>query len=56
MYKRILEYKNINLIASGGIASMNDIHDLINIGSQECVIGKALYENKISLPELLDAN
>ena len=56
MYKRILEYKNINLIASGGIASMKDIHDLINIGSQECVIGKALYENKISLPELLDAN
>ena len=56
MYKKILEYKNINLIASGGIGSMKDIHDLINIGSQECVLGKALYENKISLPELLDAN
>ena len=56
MYKRILKYKNINLIASGGRASINDIHDLEAIGSQECVVGKALYENKIPLSELYNAN
>ena len=43
-------------IASGGIASINDIHDLEAIGSQECVVGKALYENKIPLSELYNAN
>ena len=56
IYKRILEYKNINLIASGGIASIKDIRDLIDIGSHECVVGKAIYENKITLPELQNVN
>ena len=56
IYKRILEYKNINLIASGGIASITDIRDLIDIGSHECVVGKAIYENKITLPELQNVN
>ena len=56
IYKRILEYKNINLIASGGIASIKDIKELINIGSHECVVGKAIYENKITLPELQNVN
>ena len=56
IYKRILEYKNISLIASGGIASITDIQDLIDIGSHECVVGKAIYENKITLPELQNVN
>ena len=56
IYKRILEYKNISLIASGGIASIKDIKELINIGSHECVVGKAIYENKITLPELQNVN
>ena len=56
IYKRILEYKNINLIASGGIASIKDIKELINIGSHECVVGKAIYENKITLSELQNVN
>ena len=56
IYKRILEYKNINLIASGGIASITDIRDLIDIGSHECVVGKAIYENKITLLELQNVN
>jgi phosphoribosylformimino-5-aminoimidazole carboxamide ribotide isomerase len=56
IYKRILKCKNINLIASGGIASIKDIQDLNNIGSHECVVGKAIYENKITLPELQNVN
>jgi phosphoribosylformimino-5-aminoimidazole carboxamide ribotide isomerase len=56
IYKKILEYKNINLIASGGIASIKDLQDLIEIGSHECVVGKAIYENKITLPELQNVN
>ena len=56
IYKRILEYKNISLIASGGIASITDIRDLIDIGSHECVVGKAIYENKITLLELQNVN
>ena len=49
-------YKNINLIASGGIGSINDIFNLKSISCNECVVGKAIYENKISLGDLLNVN
>ena len=56
MYQQILKNKSLNLIASGGIGSINDINKLRLINSQECVVGKAIYENKISLMELRNAN
>ena len=56
IYKVILENKNLNLIASGGIGSLSDITNLNAIGSHECVVGKAIYENKISLKDLRNAN
>ena len=56
VYKNLLTYKNLNLIASGGIGSLDDINNLKSILCNECVVGKALYENKISLKELKNAN
>ena len=56
IYKQILTNKNLNLIASGGIGSINDISKLQLIKSHECVVGKAIYEGKISLLELGNAN
>jgi phosphoribosylformimino-5-aminoimidazole carboxamide ribotide isomerase len=56
IYKQLLLNKNINLTASGGIGCLDDIKNLIDIGSQECVVGKAIYENKILLKDLLNAN
>ena len=56
IYKKLLLDKSLNLIASGGIGGINDISNLIAIGSHECVIGKAIYENKVTLNELINAN
>ena len=56
IYKKLLLDKSLNLIASGGIGGINDISNLIKIGSHECVIGKAIYENKVTLNELINAN
>ena len=56
IYKQILTNKDLNLIASGGIGSIDDISNLQLIKSQECVVGKAIYEAKISLLELGNAN
>jgi len=56
IYKKLLLDKSLNLIASGGIGDINDISNLIEIGSHECVIGKAIYENKVTLNELINAN
>ena len=51
-YKEIIERININLIASGGIASMDDVFKVAEIGCEGVIIGKAIYEGKISLEEL----
>lgn len=42
----------IDLIASGGVSKLDDIQELKVIGIKEVVVGKAIYENKISIEEL----
>jgi len=53
LYNEILEqFPKLELIASGGIASMKDIHELNEMGVPGVITGKAIYENKISLGEI----
>lgn len=53
LYKKILSmFPALNLIASGGVADISDIEALNDIGCSGVIIGKALYEGKISLPQL----
>lgn len=42
----------INLIASGGVSSLQDLEQVEKAGCEGCIVGKAIYENKISLKEL----
>jgi phosphoribosylformimino-5-aminoimidazole carboxamide ribotide isomerase len=44
--------QSIKLIASGGVSNIKDVEDLAAIGCDGVIIGKAIYENKISLKEL----
>jgi phosphoribosylformimino-5-aminoimidazole carboxamide ribotide isomerase len=52
LYKEILGAVKINLIASGGISSIRDIEDVQEAGCEGVIIGKAVYEGKITLKEL----
>lgn len=52
LYSKILERTKISLIASGGISSIDDIEKMIKIGCEGAIIGKAIYEKKISLKDL----
>lgn len=53
LYKKIIEKQpGVNLIASGGIANINDIETLKNNGLPGAIVGKAIYEGKISLNDL----
>lgn len=55
LYKRILdENKKINLIASGGISEFDDLLKLKDLGCEGVIIGKAIYENRISLKALME--
>ena len=53
LYEEILsETKNINLIASGGISKFDELPKLAELGCEGVIIGKAIYENRISLKQL----
>ncbi|WP_026755988.1 1-(5-phosphoribosyl)-5-[(5-phosphoribosylamino)methylideneamino]imidazole-4-carboxamide isomerase [Sediminibacter sp. Hel_I_10] len=50
--KLIQETRDIKLVASGGITSIEDINKLEDIGCEGAIIGKALYEGHIRLKDL----
>jgi phosphoribosylformimino-5-aminoimidazole carboxamide ribotide isomerase len=53
LYKDIRsEFTGLKLIASGGITGLDELDELRDIGCFGAIIGKAIYENKISLQEL----
>ena len=52
LYSEILNKTDIDLIASGGVSSMDDLYLLIELGCSGAIIGKAIYEGKITLKQL----
>ncbi|HEX2865756.1 MAG TPA: 1-(5-phosphoribosyl)-5-[(5-phosphoribosylamino)methylideneamino]imidazole-4-carboxamide isomerase [Ignavibacteriales bacterium] len=53
LYSEILSlFPGIKLIASGGIKDISDVRKVAELNVYGVVIGKAIYENKISLKEL----
>ncbi|MCF2874247.1 MULTISPECIES: 1-(5-phosphoribosyl)-5-[(5-phosphoribosylamino)methylideneamino]imidazole-4-carboxamide isomerase [unclassified Tenacibaculum] len=52
LYLEILSKSAVNLIASGGVATIEDLVRLKEIGCEGAILGKAIYERKISLKEL----
>ena len=53
LYKGIInEFPSLHLIASGGVSSLKDLEELAAIGCNAAIVGKAIYENRISLNEL----
>lgn len=53
LYKEILAaFPELYLIASGGVGSLQDILDLEKAGVPAVILGKAIYENKVTLEEL----
>ena len=51
-YQEILENSTIELIASGGISNIEDVQKMKEIGCAGTIIGKAIYEGRISLEQL----
>ena len=53
LYKKIMnQHPSIDLIASGGVTTIKDIEELREAGCSGAIIGKAIYENRITLKEL----
>ena len=57
LYQKIIEqFPNLHLIASGGVSSLDDLIELEEIGCAAAIVGKAIYENKITISELASFN
>lgn len=57
LYKKLLDHSPmIKLIASGGVSSMEDIEELSQLPIRSVVVGKAIYENRISIEEVKEWN
>lgn len=57
LYEKLLDHSPIiKLIASGGVSSMKDIEALAKLNPESVVVGKALFENKISIEEIKEWN
>ena len=53
LYEKILKaFPNLNLIASGGVSCFEELPKLQLLGCEGVIIGKAIYEGKISLKQL----
>ena len=53
LYKKIIaQFPSLHFIASGGVSSQHDLEQLQQIGCQGAIIGKAIYENRITLKDL----
>ncbi|MBO9571520.1 MAG: 1-(5-phosphoribosyl)-5-[(5-phosphoribosylamino)methylideneamino]imidazole-4-carboxamide isomerase [Chitinophagaceae bacterium] len=53
LYKNIInDFPGLHFIASGGVSSLHDLEELAAIGCNGAIVGKAIYENRISLSDL----
>ena len=53
LYKNILQkFPQLHFIASGGVSSMKDLDELAEIGCNGAIVGKAIYEGRVTLNEL----
>lgn len=53
--ERMTEQSGLSIIASGGIAGLDDIRRLKSIGVEGAITGKAIYEGRLQLKEALAA-
>lgn len=57
LYEKIInQFPTLNLIASGGVSSLDDLIELEEIGCSAAIVGKAIYENKITISDLANFN
>lgn len=57
LYKNILtQFPALHFIASGGVATVDDLYELKQIGCKGAIVGKAFYEGRITLKELQQIN
>ncbi|NNF33434.1 MAG: 1-(5-phosphoribosyl)-5-[(5-phosphoribosylamino)methylideneamino]imidazole-4-carboxamide isomerase [Saprospiraceae bacterium] len=56
LYTQLMKlYSDVNIIASGGVSSIDDLKMLDEVGMKQAIVGKAIYENRIDLGQAIKA-
>ena len=55
LYRDILSKYKLNLVASGGVTSLDDVRELYKYGTYGAILGKAIYNGNIKLEEAIAA-
>ncbi|MEE0965601.1 MAG: 1-(5-phosphoribosyl)-5-[(5-phosphoribosylamino)methylideneamino]imidazole-4-carboxamide isomerase [Bacilli bacterium] len=53
VYQKIKENTNLDFVVSGGVKDKEDIYKVNELGYYGCIVGKAYYEGKIDLKEVI---
>ena len=56
MYEELIKNSSVEIIASGGITTLDDIKKLKELDMYGAIIGKALYNGNLTLEEVLNVN
>ena len=57
LYKSVIsDFKDLKLIASGGVSNMSDLEQLRDMGCFAAIVGKAIYEGRVQLKDLYKIN
>ena len=54
LYRKLSQELSIDIVASGGVSSIDDIKALSNMNLYGAIIGKAYYTGAIDLKEALE--
>lgn len=54
LYKQLQERFSMDIVASGGVSSLDDIRSLADLGLYGAIIGRALYTGDIDLREAIE--
>ncbi|MBQ9420041.1 MAG: 1-(5-phosphoribosyl)-5-[Synergistaceae bacterium] len=55
LYENLMDKLNINIIASGGVSSLDDVKKLAGLNLYGAIIGKAYYTGAINIKEAIEA-
>ena len=55
IYEELSKIKGLDIVASGGITFIDEIKTLSDMGIYDAIVGKAVYEGKLDLKEVLEA-
>lgn len=56
LYRKLNEEFSVDIVASGGISTLDDVKSLVEMNVYGAILGKALYTNKIDLREAISVS